>query len=259
MADAWTADNTKAAYLGLTAHWIEVKEGKWKLQAAVVGFQAISGTHAGNNLRRYLMGLCDRMGITDRNRSKLYTVTLDNTSSNGTSCEAVEEVHDIRNLEVWSAEENQLPCFGHVINLVNVDVMGHIMKIAAVETATAIWEYDPSLENNRVLNGSLDAVAALRTVAVKRLQIQCGISEPLKIPLHSNIRWGTAHNMLEHGQKLRQPLVLFVGTADELFGPITTIRRNGRVEKHIPWSAFKMSETDWQRINDAKEILAMRY
>ena len=36
------------------------------------------------------------------------------------------------------------------------------------------------------------------------LQIQCGISIPLKIPLHSNVRWGTAHTMLDRGDKLRQ-------------------------------------------------------
>jgi hypothetical protein len=45
--------------------------------------------------------------------------------------------------------------------------MAHITKIAAVETTTAIWEYDPSLPNNRVLNGSLDVVAAIRTLAIK--------------------------------------------------------------------------------------------
>ena len=45
--------------------------------------------------------------------------------------------------------------------------MKHITKIAAVETATAIWEYNPSLPDNRVLNGSLDVIAAIRTLAIK--------------------------------------------------------------------------------------------
>jgi len=45
--------------------------------------------------------------------------------------------------------------------------MDRITKIAAVETTTAIWEYDPSLPDNRVLNGSLDVVAAVRTLAIK--------------------------------------------------------------------------------------------
>jgi hypothetical protein len=45
--------------------------------------------------------------------------------------------------------------------------MGHITKIAAVETSTAIWEFDPSLADNRVLGGSLDVIAAIRTLAIK--------------------------------------------------------------------------------------------
>ena len=58
-------------------------------------------------------------------------------------------------------------CLGHVINLAEVDVMTHITKIAAVETTMAIWEYDPNLPDNRVLNGSLDVIAAIRTLAIK--------------------------------------------------------------------------------------------
>jgi hypothetical protein len=45
--------------------------------------------------------------------------------------------------------------------------MKRITKIAAVENATAIWEYDPSLQGNRVLGGSLDVIAAIRTLAIK--------------------------------------------------------------------------------------------
>jgi hypothetical protein len=58
-------------------------------------------------------------------------------------------------------------CLGHVINLANIDVMGHITKIAAVENATAIWEYDPTHEDNHVLGGSFDVIAAIRTLAIK--------------------------------------------------------------------------------------------
>ena len=49
----------------------------------------------------------------------------------------------------------------------NVDVMGHITKITAVKNATAIWEYNPSQEDNHVLGGSLDVIVAICTLAVK--------------------------------------------------------------------------------------------
>lgn len=61
--DGWTADNTKASFLGMTAHWIDTKEGIWKLRSEVVGFKPISGDHSGWNLGRYIVGLCERIGI----------------------------------------------------------------------------------------------------------------------------------------------------------------------------------------------------
>lgn len=45
--------------------------------------------------------------------------------------------------------------------------MAHITKIAAVANTTAIWEYDPVREDNCVLGGSLDVIAAIRTLSIK--------------------------------------------------------------------------------------------
>lgn len=158
-------------------------------------------------------------------------------------------------------------CLGHVVNLGTIDVMGHITKIAAVETTTAIWEYDPDLPGNRVLGGSLDVIAAIRTLAVKiqcsgqrieyfnKLQRESGIATPFVIPLHSNVRWGSAYKMLDRAYRVRQAVRLFIAAADELFGPITILRRDGRVFKKIPWSAFKITEMDWVRVLDVKLIL----
>ncbi|KAM6496376.1 hypothetical protein JOM56_009082, partial [Amanita muscaria] len=47
----------------------------------------------------------------------------------------------------------------------------------------------------------------------------------------------------------------FLAAADELFGPITTCRQHGKVIKNIPWLAFKLSESDWARVEDAHVIL----
>jgi hypothetical protein len=58
-------------------------------------------------------------------------------------------------------------CLGHVVNLGNVAFIDHITKIAAVENTNAIWEFDPSLPNNRVLGGALDVIAAVRTLSIK--------------------------------------------------------------------------------------------
>jgi len=44
-----------------------------------------------------------------------------------------------------------------------------------------------------------------------------------------------------------------------MYGPITTLRHDNRVVKHIPWSAFKMSDQDWCRVVDARDILKVGF
>lgn len=135
--------------------------------------------------------------------------------------------------QVFEMNNMLTSCLEHIVNLANIAVMGHITKIAAVENATAIWEYDLDLPNNRLLGGSLDVIAAVCTIAIKvsflshylfshwnlpskiqasgqhieyfeKLQLNCKVDVPLRIPLHSNVRWGSAYNMLDRSFKLCQ-------------------------------------------------------
>lgn len=62
--------------------------------------------------------------------------------------------------------------------------------------------------------------------------------------------------MLSVSYKVLQPLKLFVASANHRYGPIMTIRRNGKVAKYIPWSSFTFSDDDWERVKEASEILA---
>jgi hypothetical protein len=110
-----------------------------------------------------------------------------------------------------------------------------------------------------------------------KFQIECNIPDTLKIPLHSNIQWGTAFCMLDRAYRLHevhlptpsngpltmadtsiwQPIELFVVTTDQRYGPITTICCNGCIKKQIPWSAFAMMDGDWKCIQEAADILAV--
>ena len=67
--DIWSADTMKTEFQGITAHWIAVKKGKWKIKAAVIGFKVLSGGHSGENLGRYFMGLLDCIGIMSKTRT----------------------------------------------------------------------------------------------------------------------------------------------------------------------------------------------
>ena len=63
-------------FVGMTAHWIEVKENKWKMRVAVIGFKALSGNHSRENLGRYAVGLLDCVGIMDKKSSKACLLSL---------------------------------------------------------------------------------------------------------------------------------------------------------------------------------------
>jgi hypothetical protein len=57
---------------------------------------------------------------------------------------------------------------------------------------------------------------------------------------------------------MQNAITIFINCADQLFGPITTIRQDGRLIKQIPWTAFSLSADDWRRVADARDILAVR-
>lgn len=71
--------------------------------------------------------------------------------------------------------------------------MTQITQKAAFETSQAIWEYDPSITESRILGNSLDVIAALRTLATKihasgqciqefqKIQRGFGINPPLSL------------------------------------------------------------------------------
>ncbi|KAF8219491.1 hypothetical protein L208DRAFT_1339675 [Tricholoma matsutake] len=141
-------------------------------------------------------------------QSQLLMATLDNTSNNTSKCETIQAIH----------EQCKLPicCLGHVVNLANIDIMDHITRIAAIETATMIWEYNPLLPDNRILNGSLDPINLF--------------------VMSTDHRYG--------------PI-----TTIQCDGPITTIQCDGHISKHISWLAFMFAEQDWECILEAVDIL----
>jgi hypothetical protein len=139
------------------------------------------------NLGRYIVGLCERVGIVSGQSTKvcliifhlqwllltsyttqqLFTVTADNTSNNDTTCNKIEHVLHCHHIYSFSSDQHHLPCLAHVLNLTIIAIMSVISHIATVETTTTIWEFDPLLSNNRVLGGLLDVVAAVCTIAIK--------------------------------------------------------------------------------------------
>lgn len=49
---------------------------------------------------------------------------------------------------------------------------------------------------------------------------------------------------------------MFINSADELYGPITTVRHDGRA-KRISWTKFALSTRDWERVHDTRSLIAV--
>jgi hypothetical protein len=145
----------------MTAHWIEVKDGIWKMRGSVIGFKAISGAHDGENLGRYTVGLLERVGIMDKKSSKvswflvlfcvltsevsdrvfhrvfqLYAATLDNTGNNNTTCKTIEDIHVRRGLK-WNSKEQQLPYYVFLIISSNTTDYLNLLAVALGMSSTS--------------------------------------------------------------------------------------------------------------------------
>ena len=71
--DLWSVDQMKAAFMGVTAHWIEMdtSTSQWKLCSEVIAFQGIFGAHSGLNLGHSFVSLCECSGIITNNSTKV--------------------------------------------------------------------------------------------------------------------------------------------------------------------------------------------
>lgn len=140
------------------------------------------------------------------------TATLDNTSNNVTTCKTMEDLHYQERLQPWNGSENQLLSRSHIFT-------------------------NPAGQYIEVFN---------------KLQIECGVTEPLKILLHSNVQWGTTTFLMLNKQVTQtsqtmslyllhsffladfpcQPIGLFVSSADLMYGPISTIASMATYQAH---------------------------
>ena len=66
--DMWSSPANKMPFMGTAAAYIVVKRAKkqppmWQLKSTILSFRVVEGAHDGENLGRYLFGVCRRAGI----------------------------------------------------------------------------------------------------------------------------------------------------------------------------------------------------
>ena len=94
--------------MGVNAHWIDDNWKLWDLEVAAV---EIEGDHSGMSLKKHLFNLLEESNLL----SKVFCITSDNTSTNGTSTTCLEQRCIIPG---FTRSDNMLGCMAHVINLI---------------------------------------------------------------------------------------------------------------------------------------------
>ena len=62
-------------------------------------------------------------------------------------------------------------------------------------------------------------------------------------------------NFLSTFEQHIQPITMFLKSADDLYGPVTTTYSQGWITKKIQWDAFHLSDDEWVWVKDARDLL----
>ncbi|CAN1142012.1 Zinc finger BED domain-containing protein RICESLEEPER 2 [Linum perenne] len=203
--DTWTSIK-QMNYMCLTAHFID---RDWKLRKKIIGFRQVF-SHKGTAIAEAIMACLDEWGI-----DKVFSVTVDNASSNDTAIQHIKSLFDNRNTSVCDGQFLHVRCVVHIINLVVSDGLGEISTSVRKIREAVRYFYDFVAVEDRESKKSL-----------------C-----LDVPT----RWNSTFLMLQAAEKYE--------TAFEMF----RIDLISTVDSHVGITSLGVpDEDDW---NDARRIM----
>ncbi|CAN1798263.1 Putative AC9 transposase [Linum perenne] len=106
-----------------TDTWTSIKQMNymyWKLRKNIIGFRQVFSLK-GTAVAEAIMACLDEWGI-----DKVFSVTVDNASSNDTVIQHIKSLFDNRNTSVCDGQFLHVRCVAHIINLVVSDGLGEI-------------------------------------------------------------------------------------------------------------------------------------
>ncbi|XP_052111497.1 zinc finger BED domain-containing protein RICESLEEPER 2-like [Arachis duranensis] len=176
--DCWTSVQN-LNYMCLTAYYID---HDWKLQKRIINFCLIKNHKRetiGRKIERCLLG----WGI-----SRVFTITVDNASSNDTAISYLRTRMEDWNLHPLKGEHLHLRCCAHILNLVVNDGLKDMHEsISKIRNAIRYVRASPS-RMNRFKNFIKEA----------RIQDKCTVQ--LDVPT----RWNFTYTMLKSGLKFQK-------------------------------------------------------
>ncbi|XP_056691651.1 zinc finger BED domain-containing protein RICESLEEPER 2-like [Spinacia oleracea] len=175
--DTWTSIQ-RINYMCLTAHFID---NDWKLQKRIINFCPIS-SHKGDAIGRPVEDCLNSWGLCD----KLFTVTVDNASSNDVACGYLRNMVR-RKGGINEGKYLHMRCIAHIINLIVWDgLKDHVQCIDRTRAVVKFVKNSP-------------AGLLLFKEVVEKCKIESKSSLSLDVPT----RWNSTYTMLDTAQKFK--------------------------------------------------------
>ena len=176
--DTWTSIQN-INYMCITAHWVD---SDWKLQKRIISFCQITD-HKGETIGAELEGCINAWGI-----QKLFTITVDNASSNSTAIDYIREKYQLKKSAlILDGEFLHLRCSAHIVNLIVTEGLKEKHRsISSIRNAIRYVRSSPS-----------------RLLKFKECVVKEGIECKGLLSLDVPTRWNSTYLMLEIALKFQ--------------------------------------------------------
>ena len=108
-SDVWTTVTTQG-YMTVIAHYVD----KWKLNSKLLAFCELESPHTGIELYGKVFGVLKDWGID----GKIFSLTLDNASSNDSMQNILKERLNLKNGLLFDGDFFHVRCCAHILNLI---------------------------------------------------------------------------------------------------------------------------------------------
>lgn len=235
--DIWTSPN-RWLLLAICAHFTTYSQKK---QKALLALKKVSG-HSGEDQFSILLPVLEDYGIV----RQLGAIIADNASPNNVLCRSIETYfHDTLKIE-WNADDWQIRCIGHIINLVvQAFLFANVIGLEELESYdNQDRNGDPTDEEAKRLRFRLLGPLGQAHNIVVHIRGSSGRTEEFTnlakrmIPMDNRTRWNSWYEMLKVLLDLRPAVEKYcTDHEDELEGDL-------------------LSFQDWKKLRTIKEFLA---
>jgi len=244
--DGWTSPN-----LGIVAHWTDEK---YKVCSALIGLKELQYTHDGTNLATIVMNVLQNYGIIE----KIGYFMCDNASNMTTAIEEISRQLFALGNTILNSSERRLRCWGHAVNLSAKDVLGGRGRIndsalaigdpnSIEEERAAFVHWCQNLAVDKLLGFTVfvNASPARRNLFISVQQDHLHQLKAWIIRRMTSTRWGSAHDMIHDGLRLRDAIDIFLG-----------VLAAQQPQKRDEILSHQLTTTEWDELQKIHDLLS---